>query len=172
MCSCVDYQEGHLCKHCHKVKATTSGEDQSSSPDILSEPLLFNQPSGSSKHLSKTYNNHCHQCLLNPSDSLISAKHLAVESETNRVLTLSREVNDPHLLDHALATLSMLASSLQAHVTDKTRNSEAEIESNSFKVVDKFAPAEKNETQPRFKKTTDTAGRKQKMISLKYVTFQ
>ena len=93
-----------------------------------------------------------------------------MESETEQVLKLSRTINDPHLLDHALATLSILASSLEAHVADASRDSKAKTEIKSFTVVDKFAPAEKNEPQPRFKKTTDSAGRKQKMVSLKYVT--
>ena len=93
-----------------------------------------------------------------------------MESETEQLLKVLRKINDPHLLDHALATLSILASSLEAHVADSQSDPDAKKEIKSFAVVDKFAPAEKHELQPRFKKTADSAGRKQKMVPLMYVT--
>lgn len=88
------------------------------------------------------------------------------------MVKLARKINDPHLLDHALATLSILGSSLEAHVADASTAPKAKMEIKSFTVVDKFAPAEKNELQPQFKKTTDNAGRKQKMVPLMYVTLK
>lgn len=104
-----------------------------------------------------------HVAFLLCTESVIHAKQLAVESEIERVLKLSRNIKDPHLLDHTVATLSILASSLEAHTGDPDTELKEE---KSFTIVDKFAPAEKNELQPRFKRTTDSAGRKQKLIPL------
>ena len=95
-----------------------------------------------------------------------------MESETERVLKMSRNIKDPHLLDHALATLSILASSLEAHTADPDTEPKEETRIEPFTIVDRFAPAEKNQLQPRFKRTTDSAGRKQKLVPLLYVKFQ
>ena len=88
-----------------------------------------------------------------------------VECKVEKVLHLTTNLRDPHLLNHALATLSILASSLEAHAFNPDPDT-AKIEKKHFTAVDHFAPAEKNELQPRFKKTTDSAGRKQKMLLL------
>ena len=79
--------------------------------------------------------------------------------ETERVLSLSEAVKDTHILDHSLATLKNLAAYLQANVSAQ-RNAEKPFPPTSFVEVDTFAPAQKNETQLRFQRTTHSAGRK------------
>ena len=49
-CTCWDYSEGHLCKHCHKVRAVSSGacsdaNDCSSAEDPISSSFVFNPES-------------------------------------------------------------------------------------------------------------------------------
>ena len=94
--------------------------------------------------------------------AVVDAKRSSVQREAERLLSLTRTITDTHLLDHALSTLSKLASSLQAHVS--TEQNEELV--TSFTTVDKFAPAQMNERQLQFKRTTNSAGRKQKMIPL------
>ena len=47
--------------------------------------------------------------------------------------------------------------------THKESSSNEQIQPPTFNVLTHFAPAEKNEKQLKFKKTTKSAGRKQKM---------
>ena len=49
-CTCWDYSEGHLCKHCHKVRAVSSGacsdaNDCSGAEDPISSSFAFNPES-------------------------------------------------------------------------------------------------------------------------------
>ena len=60
-----------------------------------------------------------------------------------------------------LLSLSILASSLEAHAADAFTDPESQMRIKSLTIVDKFAPAEKSESQPQFKKTTDSVGKKQ-----------
>ena len=59
--NCLDYQEGHLCKHCHKVKAMGFGESENLNPEKPAEPFIFNPPSNSTNHLGKLYTI-CYTC--------------------------------------------------------------------------------------------------------------
>ena len=85
--------------------------------------------------------------------------------ETERVLSLSEAVKDTHILYHALATVKYFAACLQANVSAQS-NAEEPSPPTSFVEVDTFAPAQKNETQLHFQRTTYSAGRKQKMVPL------
>ena len=87
-----------------------------------------------------------------------------MQVEAERVQSLSKAITDTHILDHALATLSQLASSLKASIP--TQCNEDSNQPTSFSPVDHFAPAQKNEIQLCFKRTTHSAGRKQKMVPL------
>ena len=72
-------------------------------------------------------------------------------------------VCDTHLLEHTLTTLTNLTASLKAHIPE---DSVTTTQPSNFTVVDKYAPAQKNELQPSFKRTTKSAGRKQTMLPL------
>ena len=99
------------------------------------------------------------------SDTLLEDKRSALRIETERVLSLSEAIKDAHILDHALATQKSLAACLHANVSAQS-NAEEPSPPTSFVEVDTFAPAQKNETQLRFQRTTHSAGRKQKMVPL------
>ena len=73
-----------------------------------------------------------------------------------------KAVDDTHILDHALQTLKQLTSTL--HANSSSPEDEAKLV--PFVPVVYFSPAEKSETQPKFKKTINSAGRKQKIIPL------
>ena len=96
--------------------------------------------------------------------TLIDAKRSAVQVAAERVQSLSKAITDTHILEHALATLSTLASSLKANIPMQCN--ENSNQPTSFSTVDNFAPAQKNEVQLCFKRTTNSAGRKQKMVPL------
>lgn len=92
---------------------------------------------------------------------------MAVKVELEKVLAQTEAITDAHILDHALANLTKLSASLQVHIP-KESNEEMPPPS-TFVSVEKFPPAKKNELQLRFSKTTNSAGRKQKMVPLLYV---
>jgi len=70
-------------------------------------------------------------------------------------------MEDTNALDRMLSLLMQAASSSKISTTDETGQ--------VFTIKDKFAPAQKNETQLRFKKTCADPGRKAKARSMKYV---
>lgn len=59
--------------------------------------------------------------------------------------------NDPNVLDRILALLVQADAAIQTSATPQLK---------TFQKKDKFSPAQKNETQLRFKKTTGSPGRK------------
>ena len=70
-------------------------------------------------------------------------------------------VEDHHILDHTLATLTQLSRSLHTHLEGLEEiNSE-------FPIKDHFAPSPKNEKQLNFTRTTASAGRKKKNLKLR-----
>lgn len=77
--------------------------------------------------------------------------------EIKSIITSLQSVEDHHILDHTLATLTQLTRSLQPHV----REQEGE-EPTDFLVKDLFSPSQKNEKQLVFTRTTESAGRKRK----------
>ena len=79
-----------------------------------------------------------------------------------RVTSGLEAIDDAHILDHAITVLTHLATTLEA-------NAQSQIgppNSVTFLAVDHITPAEKNEKQLCFKRTTHSAGRKQKMVPL------
>ena len=93
----------------------------------------------------------------------LEQKRKAIKAEAEKVLSYTQEVTDTHILDHTIATLSQLSTSLLAHLPSSTSDQQP----TTFVDVEKFAPAQKNEPQIQFKRTTSSAGRKQKIIPLK-----
>ena len=74
-------------------------------------------------------------------DAVLERKRTAVHSQIGRVASVIEAVADACVLVHALTTLT-------------------------HSIV-QFSQAEKSETQMRFTKTTNSAGRRQKMVPLK-----
>ena len=92
---------------------------------------------------------------------------MAVKLELEKVLAQTETITDAHILDHALANLTKLSASLQVHIPKESIDTnEAMPLPSGFVPVEKFPPAKKNEVQLRFSRTTNSAGRKQKMVPL------
>ena len=70
-------------------------------------------------------------------------------------------IEDTNVLDRMLSLLMQAASSSKVCTREET--------SQTFTIKDKFAPAQKNETQLRFKKTCADSGRKTKASTMRYV---
>ena len=84
-------------------------------------------------------------CLCTHASHLIIAiegKIRATDKEVENICTSVSRVEDHHILDHALVTLTQLSRSLNAHLAEK------EAVSSEFPIKDHFAPSQKN------KKTT------------------
>ena len=97
-------------------------------------------------------------------NSGVQHKRNAIVAETEKIIAHTQAVDDIHMLEHAVATLSKLSATLLSHVSSE---STAANQPNSFVEVETFAPAQRNEPQLQFKKTTGSAGRKQKIFPLK-----
>ena len=86
----------------------------------------------------------------------IAGKKKAIQLYLDRIKNGVEEMHDQHMLDHILALL------MQADASCKVlENRRANIK--EFEKKDIFAPAQKNETQLRFKKTCENPGRKKRL---------
>lgn len=99
-------------------------------------------------------------------DAVLERKRTAVHLQIDRVASLIQAVDDAHVLDHSLTTLTKLATTLEANSEVHSLSNDNSQPANFVPIVH-FSPAEKSETQMRFRKTTNSAGRKQKMVPLK-----
>ncbi len=84
----------------------------------------------------------------------------AIDRELQNIGTSLGTVEDQHILDHTLATLTQLSRSLHTHLEG---NEELRSE---FPIKDHFAPSQRNEKQLSFTRTTASAGRKKKDLKL------
>ena len=120
-CTCVDYQEGHLCKHTHKVRAlsNSAGCDTLCSNDTTKhDQIIFSPECGGIKVKGyKVVYNITNDTLYYFLDAMIEAKRSSLQSEAERVHSLTRFITDTHILDHALATLGMLTTGPTIHRT-------------------------------------------------------
>lgn len=73
-------------------------------------------------------------------DTIIAAKRSAVETEANNVISCCQGTTDSHILDHALATLKSLVTSLKAHTYNQSNENSSP---STFITVNAFAPAQK-----------------------------
>ena len=73
-----------------------------------------------------------------------------------------KAVDDTHILDHALQTLKQLRSTL--HANSSSPEDEAKLV--PFVPVVYFSPAEKSETQPKFKKLSTLQAENRKLSHL------
>ena len=99
-------------------------------------------------------------------DAVLERKRTAVHSQIGRVASVIEAVADACVLDHALTTLTQLATTLEAN-SQLHSHSDDDSKPVTFVSIVQFSPAEKSETQMRFTKTTNSAGRRQKMVPLK-----
>ena len=95
-------------------------------------------------------------------DAALEQKRMAICGQVDEMKSYLEAVDDTQTLDHTLQTLKQLTTTLQTN----SRTPEYEGQLVPFVPIVHFSPAEKSETQPKFKKTTNSAGRKQKMIPL------
>ena len=67
-------------------------------------------------------------------------------------------IDDEAILDHTIAKLLPIITSLRAHLTQSI-DDEDDVDIQDFEVTEKFAPSQKNEVQLSFRKV-NTPGRK------------
>ena len=79
--------------------------------------------------------------------------------------TLVKTVDDKGVLDHIIARLLPVLTSLRAQQQIATEPDK------DFLVKDTVAPTQKNETQIRFFRTTGTAGRKRTKHPMTYMVY-
>lgn len=73
-------------------------------------------------------------------------------------------IDDTGILDHTIAKLLPIVTSLRAHLVQPTVDDEADFK--SFETKEKFAPAQKNQIQLQFNKVK-SAGRKKTKLPFK-----
>jgi len=98
---------------------------------------------------------HCVHILATSFATDIAGKKKAIQLYLDRIKNGVEKIYDHHMLDHVLALLMQADASCK--VLDDRNNNIKE-----FERKDIFAPAQKNETQLRFKKTCGNPGRKKK----------
>lgn len=77
-----------------------------------------------------------------------------------------KNIDDEGVLDHTIAKLLPIVTSLRAHLTQSI-DDEDDVDIQDFEVTEKFAPAQKNEVQLSFRKV-NTPGRKKTKLPFKY----
>ena len=93
----------------------------------------------------------------------IAGKKKAIQVYLDKIKNGIGSINDQHTLDRILSLL------MQVDTSCRVINNDVNIK--DFEKKDTFAPAQKNETQLRFKKTCANPGRKKKNIPFRYVSF-
>lgn len=93
----------------------------------------------------------------------LKGKRETIVSYLKEVTNLVQSTEDHGALDHTLAKVIPIATSLRNNTS-----SDLEVSTCSFTVENKFAPAQKNEKQLKFTKRK-TPGRKKSQFVLKYV---
>ena len=98
-------------------------------------------------------------------DTSVQHNRIIIASEVNKVLEYSQAIDDSHILDNIAANLKQFSSALKQHLPSSTNTGGYNLP--NFVEVDKFAPAQKNERQLQFKRTTNKPGRQKTVIPLK-----
>ena len=78
----------------------------------------------------------------------LQGRRNAIQTYLQEIQETVKEVVDGGILDHVIAKLLPVVTTLRTHL-DTSLEQQDKIPEN-FDVADKFAPAQKNETQPRF----------------------
>ena len=189
-CTCYDYQHGHLCKHAHKVysreKQEQNGTDEDNPleigdadtpdaiPDEEDQVTILKTHVAPSKAIQDKAGivmnrTSCHAYSKMDFYILLLAlkgKRNSIKGYLKEIEEAVEEIEDGGVLDHVLSKIFATATSVQAYCKPQTENPAQEPA--CFHVTDKFAPAQKNETQLRFQKMKSTR-KKTTTLSLKYV---
>ena len=165
-CSCLDYKHGHLCKHVHKVsmlrtkeKEDVEKEDKFSfqnneQGDFFSSPCPKKQRLAGKLYIHNVESVTC-MCLFIWLLELCAQKKSIVQY-LEEIREAIQPVEESGVLEHVQSLL------MQANTALKVASKTEAAYSKPFTKVEPFAPAQKNETQLRFKQTTGNAGRKRK----------
>ena len=94
----------------------------------------------------------------------LQGRRNAIQTYLQDIQEMVKTVADSAILDHTIANLLPVVTSLRAHLDTSSLQQENQVPKN-FDVTDKFAPAQKNVTQPRFEKMKPKA--KTTKVSLK-----
>ena len=86
----------------------------------------------------------------------MKGKKCTISTYLDEIGNSIEKINDEGILDHTIAKLLPIVTSLQTHLTQP---SDDEDEVKDFDATEKFAPVQKNEVQLRFRKV-NTPGRK------------
>ena len=103
---------------------------------------------------------HKHLCIVFTA-VLLENKRSSIRTQVDMLVAELQAVDDVHILDHALTTLTQLTTTLPAN---HLANVKEQHEPATFVPVVKISLAEKSETKFCFHRTTNSAGRKQKMV--------
>ena len=93
----------------------------------------------------------------------MSAQRKSIEDYLHQVQQGIESVQEPNILRRVLSLVMQATSALKA-----VSNPD---DVHSFIVKERFAPAQKNETQLQFKRTSGNAGRKKENKTLRYYTL-
>ena len=88
--------------------------------------------------------------------AVMKGKKCTISTYLDEIGDSIEKINDEGILDHTIAKLLPVVTSLRTHLTQP---SDDEDNFKDFDATEKFAPAQKNEVQLRFRKV-NTPGRK------------
>ena len=87
----------------------------------------------------------------------------------NEIGNSVENIDDEGILDHTIAKLLPIITSLRAHLTQSIDDEDDvdDVDIQDFEVTEKFTPSQKNEVQLSFRKV-NTPGRKKTKLPFKY----
>ena len=92
-------------------------------------------------------------------------KRSTISAYLNEIEKSVEMIDDTGILDHTIAKLLPIVTSLQAHL-DQPPDDNEELEFTGFEIKEKFLPAQKNQVQLHFNKVK-SAGRKRTKLPFK-----
>ena len=72
-------------------------------------------------------------------------------------------IDDTGILDHTIAKLLPVITSLRAYLIQPTDDNESDVEFQNFEIKENFPPAQKNQIQLQFNKVKSAGRKKQKL---------
>ncbi|XP_065902011.1 uncharacterized protein [Dysidea avara] len=157
-CTCIDYTQGHLCKHVHKVNTLLKHSSTAVDDDMDCNPYpTDNSCLSDLDQVDSTVKETINRPVKRPSSDTAGKKR-EILHYVDEITFAVNNIEDTNVLDRMLSLLMQAASSSKVCTREET--------SQTFTIKDKFAPAQKNETQLRFKKTCADPGRKTKASTM------
>ena len=99
--------------------------------------------------------------------TVTKGKKHAITTYLDEIGNSVENIDDEGILDHTIAKLLPIITSLRAHLTQPI-DDEDDVDIQDFEITEKFAPSQKNEVQLSFRKV-NTPGRKKTKLPFKYV---